>query len=112
MRNNKKSLHISPASLRAIAKQSRQTSLRHPEFISGSTNGTMWTLRQAQSDGAESFIKLASRIFTKSKNDKNGTWNGKIATGLSAPHNDNKKGNVITSATKQSRCEYKISITN
>ncbi len=32
------------ASLRALAKQSRQTSLRHPEFISGSINESMWTL--------------------------------------------------------------------
>ncbi len=40
---------------------------RHPEFISGSTNGSIWTLRQAQSDGTESFIKLDSRMLTHSR---------------------------------------------
>ncbi len=31
------------------------------------------------------------------------TGNTKIATGLSAPRNDKKRGNVIASGTKQSR---------
>ncbi len=40
---------------------------RHPEFISGSTNGSIWTLRQAQSDGADGFIQLDSRMLVHSR---------------------------------------------
>ncbi len=51
----------------------------------------------------ERFFKLDSRIFTKSENDGKGTWHAKIAAGLSAPRNDNKKESVIANAVKQSR---------
>ncbi len=100
-KKNKMSLHTSPASLRAIARQSRQTLLRHSEFISGFINPTMWTLRQAQSDGTKRLFNLDSRILKKSENDGNGTGNAKIATGLSAPRNDKKELNNITKTTER-----------
>ncbi len=63
-------------------KQSRQTLLRHPEFISGSTNGFR---NKFGMTNKESLLRLDSRIFAKSENDRKGVGNAKITTGLSAP---------------------------
>ncbi len=75
-------------SLRSSTRVPLGTVPRDIAYGSGSINPTMWTLRQAQSDGAERLFELASRIFAKSENDKK-DW---IATGLQGYLNSLRTG--------------------